>query len=582
MKKTLFFLFLIISLLSSSCHKDDPIGGGPDSTIYVQTQLMGVIRDENDEGLEGVGVRWGQQIATTDENGFYTFAQASADEEGTILQITANGYFDLTKTVVPIPNGRTWMEAMLTPKVLRGTVQASAGGTVTFSGASVYLPAGGIVGSGNMPYTGTVNVYATWLDPTNVNTLARMPGNLTAIRENGDQATLASYGMIGVELESLTGAPLQLAQGAQAQVEIMIPAALVSNAPASIPLWHFDVTKGKWMGNGFAEKVGSTYVGSLSHFSFWNLDVPFDNANLSGRIVNSSGLPLMGVRVKASLSKIGSENIPTSASAYTNSKGKFSGKVPAEEILLIQIIDQCGEVIYDQQVGPISSDLNMGDLVVDLSDKSIEITGTLLDCNNLPVSDGYIKIQVYGKSIILPTSANGTIQAAVTTCFANKLTASGYDLGNLKVSPAQTHLISGLSELNLGNLVACDELEEFIEYTLDGVTVLSTEEVYGTVIGSKLIISTSINAPDSSFLFLTVEDYTVGDNMYSAIDVTAYNLSTGNYITGWGQGPGEGFVTITKVGEIGEYILGSFEAVVGSNNPAGKAYLVGSFRVIRD
>ncbi len=581
MKKTLFFLYLIISLIGSSCHKDDPIGGGPDSTIYVQTQLMGVINDENGAGMEGVGLRWGQQIATTDENGFYTFSSAPADQEGTLLQITANGYFDLTKTVVPIPNGQTWMEAMLTPKVLSGTVQASTGGTVTFSGASVNLPAGGIVGSGNVPYNGTVHVYATWLDPTDVNTPARMPGDLTAINANEESGSLATYGMIGVELETPSGAPLQIASGAKAVILMTIPTSMLANAPTAIALWHFDEAKGKWLEDGYADRVGNQYSGWVDHFSFWNCDVFFDNVTLSGRVVDANGSPIFGMQVQAKR-VTGSGNIPSSASGWTNTNGEFGGKVPANEPLVIEILDQCGSMVFSQEIGPLIVDFDMGDLVIDLSGKSIEITGTLLDCNNLPVSDGYIKIQVYGKSVILPTAANGTIQAAVTTCFANKLTASGYDLGNLKVSPAQTHLISGLNELNLGDLVACDQLEEFIEYTLDGVAVLSTEEVYGTVIGSKLIISTSINAPDSSFLYLTIEDYTIGDNMYSAIDVTAYNPSTGEYIAGWGQGPGEGFVTITKVGEIGDTILGTFEAVVGSNNPAGKAYLIGSFRVIRE
>lgn len=583
MKKTLFCIFLFIGFIGSSCHKeDDPIGGGPDSAIYVQTQLMGVIHDGNGIGLEGVGIRWGQQITSTDENGFYTFSSASADKEGTILQITANGYFDLTKTVVPIPGGRTWTEAVLIPKVLSGTVQATTGGSVTIPGVIVTLPNNAIVRSDNEPYTGTVNVYVTWLDPTDVSTLDRMPGDLSAIRENGDQVSLATYGMIGVDLESSAGEPLQLAKGAQAHIEMSIPASLVANAPLAIPLWHFENAIGKWIEDGVAEKIGSRYVGSVGHFSFWNYDIPFDNATLSGRIIDSNSEPVLGIQVQASLSKVGSELIPASASAFTNNNGEFIGKVPAGEALIIQVKSICGEVVFEKEIGPLSVDLDMGDLMVDLSDKAIDINGSLLDCGGNPVSMGYVKIQVYGKSIILPTDSNGTIHGSVPTCFANKLTASGYDLGNLKVGPPETHLISGLVELDLGEIMVCDNLDEFIEYTLDGVAVLSTEQVYGKVVGSELVISTSINATDTSFLYLTIQNYVIGDNMFSSIDVSAYNANTGNYVFGWGQGPGEGFVTLTKVGVIGDYILGTFEAVIGSNNPTGKAYLIGSFRVIRE
>ncbi len=581
MKKNLFFLFLIIGLIGTSCRKnDDIITGGPDPVIYVQTQLMGVINDENGAGLEGVGLRWGQQITTTDENGFYTFSSAAADEQGTLLQITANGYFDLTKTVVPIPNGRTWMEAMLTPKVLSGTVQASAGGTVTIPGTSVTLPAGGIVGSGNVAYTGTVNVYATWLDPTDGNTLARMPGNLTAINTNDESGSLATYGMIGVELETPTGAPLQIAQGAEAVVEMTIPASILASAPATIPLWHFDEAKGKWLEDGFAEKVGNRYVGTVSHFSFWNCDIFFENVTLSGRVVNSNGAPIIGVRVRATMVNV-NPNIWASASAWTNNNGEFGGKVPAGEVLLIEILNECGAVVFSQEVGPLSVDLDMGDVVVDLSDKSVEITGSLVDCDSNPVTNGYIRIQVEGIVVYLTPETDGSVNAVVPTCDADELTAAGFDVENLKISPAQTYTITGLSVLDLGVLTACDVLEEYIEYTIDGASVVVIEPD-ASIQGNYLTISSGGNSPDSTFFYMSLDQMGPGTYNPQSVEASSFDPISGNLKFGYCQGCMNMQVTLTAVGNVGEPIIGTFTGTLDSNPSNPDVPLSGSFKVIRD
>ncbi len=583
MKKTLFFLFLIIGLISSSCRKnDDIITGGPVPVIYVQTQIAGVIHGENGIGLEGVVVRWGQQSVTSDENGYFAFAGAAADREGTVLQITANGYFNLSKTVQPIANGQTWLEAQLTPKTLSGTVQASVGGSVSVTGATVTLPAGGIVGAGNVAYSGMVNVYATWLDPTDGATLARMPGNLSAIRENGDAAALATYGMIGVELESPAGEPLQIAPGAQAQIIMSIPASILANAPVSIPLWHFDVTKGKWIEDGFAEKVGSTYVGSVSHFSFWNCDVPFDNVNLSGKVVDGSGAPVIGIWVRASLANGGSGNIPASGSAWTNNIGAFSGKVPANEVLIIEILDQCGAVIYTQEIGPLSVDLNMGNLVANLSDKSINLTGTLVDCNGDPVSTGYFKINVEGSTVILNLATDGTVNAVIPTCDADELIAIGYDFGNLKSSPIFTYSIAGVNSLDLGQVEACDELTELIEYTLDGITTFIVDPA-GGIQGNLMTINSGLNSPDSTYLYFSLNATSPGTYVPTVVEASSFDPANGGTFSfGYCQGCADMEVTITSVGLVGELIIGTFTGTLDGNPSNPDVPLSGSFKVIRD
>lgn len=581
MKKLLFF-FLIIGLFSSSCRKDDDIIiGGPDPVVYVQTQIMGVIRDEQGQGLDGVSVRWGQQFATTDENGYYTFQGGAADEQGTIIHLSANGYFDLTKTVVPIPNGRTWMEAMMTPKTLSGSLQASAGGTVTINGGSVTLPASGLVGSGNVPYTGQVNIYATWLDPTSETTLSRMPGNLSAINMDEESGSLASFGMIGVELETPSGAPLQIAQGAEAEIRMKIPASILANAPNTIPLWHFDVVKGKWIEDGSAEKVGNEYVGKVSHFSFWNCDIFFENVTLSGRVVNPNGVPIVGVRVKATLVN-GNPNISASANAWTNNNGAFGGKVPAGEILLIEILNQCDIVVFSQEVGPLAVDLDMGDIAVDLSDKAIEVTGSLADCDGNPVTNGYVKIEVGGYYLLLPIATDGSVNGAVTTCDADLLIATGYDITNLKSSQAQTYTITGKTSLDLGKIEVCDDLAEYILFSVDGIPTLAVFPTSGLQ-GQFLSINSGANTPDSSYLNINLNATGPGTYTPTSMEASSYDPANGGtFAVGYCQGCPDMEVTITSFGNVGELIIGSFSGMMGGNPSNPQIPVTGTFKVIRD
>jgi ABC-type sulfate transport system permease subunit len=101
-----------------------------------------------------------------------------------------------------------------------------------------------------------------------------MPGNLTGITINNEQKILQTYGMIAVEMEGSSGEALNIAGSKQATISFPIPSAMLANAPATIPLWHFDETIGVWKEEGTATKQGNAYVGVVTHFSFWNCDVP--------------------------------------------------------------------------------------------------------------------------------------------------------------------------------------------------------------------------------------------------------------------------------------------------------------------
>lgn len=274
----------------------------------------------------------------------------------------------------------------------------------------------------------------------------------------------------------------------------------------------------------------------------------------------------------------GDPNIPASANAWTNLDGEFGGKVPAGEVILIEILDQCGDVVFSQQVGPLSADLDLGDITVDLAGNSIAITGSLVDCDDNPVTNGYVRVEVAGLTVILPTATDGSVSAVVSTCDADELIAAGYDVENLKSSPVQTYTITGLSDLDLGELSVCDNLEEYILYTLDGITVLFAEPG-GGIQGNFLSIDSGADSLDAYF-YLTMDQIVPGTYNPSVIEVSASD--SGNFIFGVCQGCPDMEVTLTSVGAVGEPMIGTFTGTTDGNPNLPARSLTGSFKVIRE
>ncbi len=119
-----------------------------------------------------------------------------------------------------------------------------------------------------------------------------MPGDLRGIGSDGYETALQSFGMMDVEMEDAAGNKLQLAPGQQALLTFTIPDSLQSIAPATIPLWYFNDTTGRWIEQGSAMRQGNTYVGQVGHFTYWNCDAPMGTVNFTVHIADQYGNPI--------------------------------------------------------------------------------------------------------------------------------------------------------------------------------------------------------------------------------------------------------------------------------------------------
>jgi hypothetical protein len=472
MKRLHFALFLfLISVLSFNCNKEfsatnfDPTDTGNNLPAPVIATLQGNILDENGQPATGVQIKAGSKITTTNANGYFRIVDAALDRNASLVVAEKAGYFKAYRTF-NATSGVNQVVIKLIRKTLAGTVNATTGSAITLSnGAKISLPANGIVKEQDgLPYTGSINVYASYIDPTAADINETVPGSFMANDKNNKRVTLKSFGMLAVVLESISGEKLQITKGT-ANLTIPIPSSAQSSAPATISLWFVDEQTGLWKEEGIATKNGTNYTGDVKHFSFWNCDFGEPAVTISMIIKNSSGLPLIytGVLVKGDTGSI--------AHGYTDSLGQASGLVPANENLILQVSDECGAIIYSQNIGPFSQNTNLGNITVGNSASSVvTIKGTLINCNNTPISSGYALISYDNMIRYAGAGSNGDFSISFVTCSAiqSGFDISGVDVLSLEQGPT-VKITAGSTEINTGNIFACGTtVSEYIKFNLDG------------------------------------------------------------------------------------------------------------------
>jgi len=314
----LSILTAILAIAVMGCKKDDP----NQTTGNMQNVVLkGVVNDTNGNPLSGVKVITGTVDATTDSKGEFSFTQAEVIDKRAVIKFEKSGYFTLTRSREK--ESDMFIDAVLYSKgnsdiSLQTTFDASKETTLNVGGMKVALSASSVVRADGSAHSGTVNANMLYLDPNNENFAGLMPGgDLMAIRDNGSECMLISYGMTNVLLTDNSGNPLQLKSGAPAEVTFPIPAGMENGAPASIPLWHFDEEKGIWMEDGVATLQDEVYVGTVAHFSWVNLDVPAQRVTIKGKVTDCNGEPIPCVKITVEETYV-----------YANSVGNYSIFVP--------------------------------------------------------------------------------------------------------------------------------------------------------------------------------------------------------------------------------------------------------------
>ncbi|MFL5773097.1 MAG: hypothetical protein ACJ75F_08065 [Flavisolibacter sp.] len=532
-------LLLLVSAFFYQCQKEvsfhnNPVDNGQPSSV--DATIQGVILDENDDPVEDALVKVGSKNALTDADGFFRILHAPLNNRDALVTVEKTSYFKAYRTFAAT-SGANQVTIKLLKKVVAGWVNSTAGGEVVMTnGTKISLPANAVVNASNgSAYSGIVNVIATYIDPSSPDILQTVPGSFMANDKNNQRVILSSFGMVAVELVSNSAEKLQIKSGYTATLKMVIPAASQSSAPNTIALWYVDEQSGIWKEEGTATKQGNFYVGDVKHFSFWNCDAPMEAFYLSMQLRTPSDIPIVNgwVRIRTTTTP--------SIQAYgvTDSLGKVSGLVPSNVNLVMEVVDPCYNVIYSQNIPPVTRNTDLGFISVNGTGTSVlTIQGTLKNCSGGAVTNGYAMVYYNNTVRTAAVNSTGNFQVTVVQCISQ--------INDLKVLPVdegsgqQGNIISPnitSSVLNMGNLSACgSSAAQYLNYTLDGtnytiaVNPSDSMTAFTTPLQGTTQFTTSINGfnpPSNNFSFyLTHPAMTAGTYALSSLNVQNFNNVT--------------------------------------------------------
>jgi hypothetical protein len=566
-----YFMLPIIVLTIYKCQKNphdtpqtiDPLGEKVTATV------KGRVTDENGNPVNNASVQSAGALTATDINGFFRLDNIQLAKNAGFVLVEKTGYLKGCRTIFTNAGIANNIEIQLIPKIKRGNFSAGTGGSAIIqNGSSVNFPANAIINAiTNATYTGTVNVIGAYLDPADPKLSLMMPGNLTGLTANNEQKLLQTFGMIGVELEGSNGEKLNLASGKTATIIMPIPSSSLSSAPATIPLWFFDETNGLWKEEGTATKQGGNYVGNVSHFTFWNCDVPNNFVTLRLTLKNQNALPAAGYRVEL-------RNTQNNSTAYaiTDSAGVASGAVPPNVGLEMRVYTKCNNLVYLQSIGPFNAATDLGVITITTpKPASISISGTAKNCSLQPVTNGFTDVIVEG--LIYRTAINnGNFSITLERCTDSTAPA------NIIVTDMQTNQQSSPATINVtsgtysaGQILACGvSTAQYINFTVGGnpQNFQSPLDSFSTFRQNP---STNIQGFPVNFTDSASWQY-IAFSFDGAAAPGTYTLSANSFLLTKGIYPAMGSreyslpasitITITEYGSTGQYIAGSFSGTM--------------------
>ncbi len=302
-------------------------------------------------GVAGVTVTANGVTATTDATGAFSLPAVPVGSRVTVLFSSA-GYADGARIASVSNSQSTDVQARLVRVGATVSLPVSAGGTATMAGspAQVVLPAAGVQRADGSVPSGNLSVRLTPIDPAS--DPAVMPGDFSTLSA-AVAAPIESFGALSVLLSDSAGAALNLRTGQTATVRIPV-ASRNNSPPATIPLFYFDSSSGRWVQEGTATLAGSGssryYEGTVSHFSTWNADQVMNTVRVTGCVADANGVRVANAFVQA-------DGIDYSglSSASTDATGSFTIAIRKDSQATLVGLGN-GLLTNTLRVGPYSTD----------------------------------------------------------------------------------------------------------------------------------------------------------------------------------------------------------------------------------
>ncbi len=523
MRKSSALLILLVLLLSA-CQRDE----GMDTEI--RTPILNpatnpitgsIVGNVYEADLDFVPVDnamvWLGDLSTeTDAEGNFSFDQVQLYENGSLLRIEKDGYFVGTRRFNAFKDEVHNVDIQLIRREESGNFQTTSGGEAVLGAATLDLPSGNYI-SDNGTYTGDMHLFGKWLDPTDKSSFSAFPGNLTGINKDDELKTLASFGIMIVELEGSNGQDIQLPEGSTARLVMPIPEIMRQYAQSTLELWSYDETNATWIEEGTASREGDFYIAEVTHLAYWSINISFDEVTLSSQI-NIDGFPAINREVKIVAPESGFISY-----SQTSSEGRLSLSIPEGDILNLTIEGDCINTPFESTLEP-QYETGSQEEAIELNSRSenFSISGRALSCAGEALNSGWIRIQYENDNEMLRTDDNGNFAIQRSRCVDEPISIFAIDPIDGTISPPEQ--VTGAFDTVTADLLSCVDINytQELEYTNMnwGTEWLETVEhiwEWSFIDGLDLTIL-NVTIKDDVATYMTGAIRFVGDISQSALD----------------------------------------------------------------
>lgn len=533
-KITTLVVGLLLLFLISNCKKQDspsPVGSNPKTenptippnpytppAVTFSATVLGFVVDENNNPVQNAVVSTGTKTFTTDANGAFEFSAAPFTGDFCYIKAIKKGYFSASTTLQGAAGNKFTTRLVMTSQTNIQIFNSTEAKTISIgNNASVGFPADAIKTLDGKPYTGNVNVATIHLDPTAKNFGELIPGgDLRAYSSEGKDVMLFSYGMVGVELRDDAGNHLQLADGKKATLNLDVPAAMKANAPATISLWYFDDNKGVWIEEGDAKLQNGVYVGIVSHFTYWNCDVPGPRAKLKGKLKDCEGKP-----EPSTLALTGQTH------ATPDREGNWERFVPIGIQFDVDAYDRVEDETLSLKVPvPVLADNQVYDIGLITVPCRAKVKGTITDCDNNPFT-GYLLVKT-SVGTLRDFIINGDLYIPIPKKYQG-LAADVffYNAAIGQLTKISITLPVAKTLLDIGNVKACPATTIPLAFSFDYVDGGVTKMVnFNNLISGK---ATFYSLSKELLIEFSNDEIVAGDSLFGYSSIIIKNPKTGSH-----------------------------------------------------
>ncbi|WP_046755478.1 leucine-rich repeat domain-containing protein [Kordia jejudonensis] len=520
MKKTIqLTLFLFLALLFQNCQDEEftneivteiPTNLNLNDQIFQSENFgnattgnfIGLVKDTEGIKLENVQITIGNIVTMTDRNGMFILNTTDVFENFAYIKAKKDGYIDASRVVIPKTDGASKINIIMFKKEVIATVSSGQNSQVSTPSGALVNFSGGFITADGSPYSGNVDVVMHNIQPSSARIFAEMPGSLLAQNASNNAQSLETYGMISINLFSPSGERLNIDPESPATLEFPIYFTQNGIAPETIDLWYFDEEVGYWKEEGQAVRDGNKYVAEVTHFTWWNCDIPFDSVEFcfTASATNVDGdIPYFVI-----IRRVSNDQIIYSGEILGNETE--CGLVPRNEEISVSIYGTNGfcntQLVHAETLGGYATDTSVN-ITFTENNLITNIVGIANNCIGDPITNGYMYIN--DSNIFSIT--DGVIDIGVSHCTTEVVTLQIFDYDTSQWMVADNVLLDG-GNFDVGTVSSCTSTGGI--YNGD-VTLFSQSDV--NEFGAQNF--TTINGN------LTIGDYQFGSNI---TNLTPLNL----------------------------------------------------------